>query len=283
MFNYPLHSTRWDGGIWGPPFPVKRKECQLFAEGRCQNGPKCPFLHRIAIKRPVGHCGDEANNSTGPPQQTHDNPSVDSKAGPRESAVSRLNTAQKCLDLRGGLQATDARKPEGDEVTLQQHVQSATSSGQASHAHVEEANTHRRLKTNPCFGWEKTGACARGDTCWYRHEVKIFPVVEPADKPPSSPQAVDGASTYQNEAERRRRLLLKEKPCFAWAKGKCERGDVCWYKHDSEAKTRRVASSVTKGQMGVAERNEEKLEPTLEDEDDVLRLTELVRAWWSES
>jgi hypothetical protein len=107
MFNHPLHSARWDGGIWGPPFPTKRKECQLFAEGRCQNGPKCPFLHRIAIKRPVGHCGDEANDSTGPPQQTHDNPSVGSKAGPRESAVSRLNTAQKCLDPRGGLQATE--------------------------------------------------------------------------------------------------------------------------------------------------------------------------------
>ncbi|TEB22062.1 hypothetical protein FA13DRAFT_1741257 [Coprinellus micaceus] len=120
-----------------------------------------------AFKRP--YRGGEANDNAGLSQQNH---VYTSKSDLPQRAVSKSNIPLTGLDLQGRLQATNAHNPEEDECTLQQHVQLVISSVQESDAHCDEGNDHRRMKANPCFEWEKTSACARGDACWYRHDAK---------------------------------------------------------------------------------------------------------------
>ena len=103
MSNIPSRFAAKGGGTRLHSSLVGREECRLFAEGHCQNGSTCRFLHCISIKRPIGFHDCKTNDVARPLRQNYDHTPLYFTVDLEGSSVDTSNT------LRLRLQGIQAR------------------------------------------------------------------------------------------------------------------------------------------------------------------------------
>ncbi|KAJ3878195.1 hypothetical protein F5051DRAFT_237090 [Lentinula edodes] len=102
-------------------------------------------------------------------------------------------------------------------------------------------DTHNVLATEPGLGGSRfksglgqfcpffaRGQCRYGDQCRWRHDA----VAAIATAVSRSNSASLAASNAKIQTPSESKVQLQVKPCFAWRKGSCTKGDQCRYSHD---------------------------------------------------
>ena len=94
-------------------------------------------------------------------------------------------------------------------------------------------------KSIPCVFYFQKGGCSRGKECLYSHAEKHGPRAN--SQGPGNGKGGDGPRNGRSSSP----MPKNEKPCFLFAKGKCDRAD-CPYKHDSDAAPAETGSAKAK-------------------------------------
>ena len=94
-------------------------------------------------------------------------------------------------------------------------------------------------KTIPCVFYFQKGGCSKGKECLYSHAKKHGPRAN--SQGPGNGKGGDGLRNGRSSSPKPK----SEKPCFVFAKGRCDRTD-CPYKHDSDAAPAETGSAKAK-------------------------------------
>ena len=83
----------------------------------------------------------------------------------------------------------------------------------------------KKYKTVPCRHWARSGACALGDACTFKHGDEAQPSRRggaPAAQPPQTAEPAPATKPKK----------YKTQPCKQWrAQGQCKYGDACTFRH----------------------------------------------------
>ncbi len=96
-------------------------------------------------------------------------------------------------------------------------------------------------KKIPCVFHFQKGGCSRGKDCLFSHAKKHAP----RGSSPGPGKGKGGGGQGKGRSSSPKATPKGEKPCFLFAKGKCDRAD-CPYKHDSEAAPAETESAKAK-------------------------------------
>ena len=95
-------------------------------------------------------------------------------------------------------------------------------------------------KSIPCVFYFQKGGCSKGEECLYSHAKKHGPRAN--SQGPGNGKGGDGPGRGRSPSTTKPK---SEKPCFLFAKGKCDRAD-CPYKHDSDVAPAETGSAKAK-------------------------------------
>ena len=94
-------------------------------------------------------------------------------------------------------------------------------------------------KSIPCVFYFQKGGCSKGKECLYSHAKKHGPRAN--SQGPGNGKGGDGPRNGRSSSPKPK----SDKPCFLFAKGRCDRTD-CPYKHDSDAAPAETGSAKAK-------------------------------------
>ena len=161
-----------DGGAQAPPSSVAGV-CKFYNEGNCRYGENCKFLHSASqglgdgsALRPVPAPMD-ANTTLCPLQVSYG-------VADLQAPVIKAGSAVEIVVQGQGL------GPPGQHGT---RSSSQLNSGTPTPGLPTQEGAHSQLpakakakKTKPCFAFQGTGKCEKGDSCRYSHAIKIVRV-----------------------------------------------------------------------------------------------------------
>ncbi|KAJ8092740.1 hypothetical protein PM082_007069 [Marasmius tenuissimus] len=210
------------------------KPCVYWAQGRCTKGESCSFRHDAAMQtkepraneRPAGE-KLTASITKSPPQPR------------RDSHFPGWAPTQPCVYWAKG------NCLRGDSCTF-----------------LHGAPTREAEPRSPavvCVYWAQ-GRCMRGDSCTFRHDATVGEV---ESQQPQQAEVEEPTDTHLilPSNQHARFSGIPQPDCIYWARGRCDKGDSCTFRHDPavkdaldrEAETRRN----TAGKEGLMEDSSE--------------------------
>ncbi|KAJ6591707.1 hypothetical protein DFH09DRAFT_182335 [Mycena vulgaris] len=188
--------------------------CKFFVQGSCRNGASCLFFHNTAEAR-------QASSTSGDDHEC-------ALEGPLEAPLASELDAHETQDTAVSLNTDQPPIPQASPHAA------APPPARASSPHVATVILAEAAIFEPCT-FHLTGRCARGDSCAVRHYEPVNQTYSPI--PSVSPligdlKGDDGDWIQFSEAVARASNYDDRPPCTFFAKGLCNMGDHCRFRHD---------------------------------------------------
>ncbi|KAI9907901.1 hypothetical protein PsorP6_003249 [Peronosclerospora sorghi] len=121
--------------------------CQNFQKGRCKRGIACRFRHVLVASQGEDQELEAGEKGTGPARVT--------------LPLAAVADVARCRNFQNGLCTRGASCRFAHTETVP-HAKNA----------VEEVSGYQKRFQSVCYNWQRSGACARGDTCPFQHGTR---------------------------------------------------------------------------------------------------------------